>query len=257
MNDPLPVEFVQQVERLPPGKREQAREHLQALSSLGITTHQELVTRLPCLAGDELEVALQALVHFGRRRAVPPLVRLLRGGSSDARQVIPRYLYRLGGERAFQALGRAMRQDADPEVRLQAVYYVQFFFDDRRCDLLLEVLLDGGEDPRVRGQAAEGLHLWPSCGDARRRLYKRVVRGLIACLGDASPEVRFWCCYALGQLRARAALPYLQRLVETDTEIYPRWWHVRDEASDAIEAIHGRPSPDRERIVVQDAKPGA
>jgi len=248
MAEPLPPEFEQCVERLPAKQRPRARLHLQALSALSVASYAELVTRLPSLDAHEVGVALQALVYFGRRRAVPPLTRLLKHASDEVRQRIPRYLFELRGERAFQALARALREDPDPEVRYQSGHELQFFFDDRLCDLYLEVLLDPAEAPRVRGQAAEGLHLWPSCGDGRTRLYKRVVQGLIACLSDGSPEVRFWCCYALGQLRARAAVPYLQQLVDSDTEICPNWWPVRDEASDAIRAIHGKPWPQRERI---------
>ena len=55
----------------------------------------------------------------------------------------------------------------------------------------------------------------------------------------------FWACFAAGQLLARELLPTLKRLRDTDSRIEPGWWSIADEASDAISAIRGLPSPDR------------
>lgn len=255
MHQSLPAEFQRLVDQAPAVRRESVRLALQKVCSMGITTIDDLVTCLPNLSREPLGDALHALVHLGRRRAIPPLLILLEHSDPSIRCLVIRRLEDLRGERSFRALSRCLNQDTDSSVRYEAAHQLRWFQDDRLCDLFLAVLLNRDEDSRIRGQAAEGLRCCPSCRDRRTRLYKRAVRGLIDCLTDLSPEVRFWCCYSLGQLRAREALPYLQKLVDEDTEICPGWWLVRDEASDAIASIRGKPWPARDRITVRVAGP--
>jgi HEAT repeat protein len=88
----------------------------------------------------------------------------------------------------------------------------------------------------VRGQAAEALgniFFWEGGGPA--------VEPLIAALGDSSSEVRFWSAFALGQIRARQALPILGQLAATDDAIVPGWWSVKMEAADAVTTIRYGP----------------
>ena len=60
---------------------------------------------------------------------------------------------------------------------------------------------------------------------------------LIAGLRDASPEVRFWCAYAVGFLRTMDALPDLEHLAATDRTKVPGWWTIAREARWAIKQI--------------------
>src|SRR5207248_822662 len=102
------------------------------------------------------------------------------------------------------------------------------------------------ESPTVRAQALEGLGIQQPT--KRHGLWNKVESAIKNGLVDKSVEVRFWACYAAGQLRMRAALPQLHELASKDTSIYPNWWRVSEEAADAIEWIHGRGTPDRTHI---------
>ena len=111
---------------------------------------------------------------------------------------------------------------------------------------LLRIAGDRRRPETLRGQAFEGIayhrlsrrhHLWPHS--------LKVIR---AGLADASGHVVFWACFAAGHMFARELLPTLTRLRDTDKRVEPGWWSIADEASDAISAIHGLPSPDRTPI---------
>jgi HEAT repeat protein len=56
-------------------------------------------------------------------------------------------------------------------------------------------------------------------------------------LADPSAQVRFWCAFALGQMRDRNALPLLASIAENDHRIVRGWWAVSKEARDAIRLI--------------------
>jgi hypothetical protein len=155
---------------------------------------------------------------------------------------------RRGGERAFQALVKLMRQDVDVAVRAQAAYQLHWLFDLRACELLMAVLENRAETARVRAEVAEGIGFLLNLSDRRTRLFKRATRLLIETLRDPAPEVRFWSCYALGTMRARAALPALRELAETDDAICPGWWLVMEEAGDAVGVILGGCWPERTPI---------
>lgn len=105
-----------------------------------------------------------------------------------------------------------------------------------------DALADPGEDPTVRGQAAEGLaetmQFTPRSGRARMP-FLRAVFALIGCLEDPSAEVRFWSAFALGRIRAKAALPALRRFAETEEATLAGWWSVREEAADALASVLG------------------
>jgi hypothetical protein len=111
---------------------------------------------------------------------------------------------------------------------------------------LLRIAGDRRQPETLRGQALEGIaYHRPS---RRHPLWRRSLKVIRAGLADASGHVVFWSCFAAGHLFARELLPALKRLRDTDRRIAPGWWAIADEASDAISAIHGLPSPDRTPI---------
>lgn len=108
---------------------------------------------------------------------------------------------------------------------------------------LLHIAGDRRQPETLRGQAFEGIaYHRPS---RRHHLWSQSLKAIRVGLADASTHVVFWACFAAGQLFARELLPTLKRLRDTDSRIEPGWWSIADEASDAISAIHGLPSPDR------------
>src|SRR5262249_4490183 len=102
------------------------------------------------------------------------------------------------------------------------------------------------EESRVRAEAAESMGVLLELTDRRARRFKQATRLLVEMLCDPAPEVRFWSCYALGVMRARAALLVLRELAETDEAMCPGWWLVKEEAGDAVEVILGEDFPDRQ-----------
>ena len=188
--------------------------------------------------------ALEEVQALGRAKGVPALLRRL----PDLHPVVAwhavgRTLPELGGERAYRALVRLLREHPDPALREAAAYAFWQFRDDRAYPWLLAALRDPAEDPRVRAQAAETLGY--TTRDARTRSYKEAARVLVDALSDGSPSVRFWAAFALGSMRARAAVPALRHLATTDEAVCPGWWRVADEAADALVRIAGGTPPDR------------
>ena len=55
----------------------------ESVHALRIATYGELVASLPDLSGEQIGIALEALVHFGRRKATSPLLRLLKSPNAE------------------------------------------------------------------------------------------------------------------------------------------------------------------------------
>ena len=94
---------------------------------------------------------------------------------------------------------------------------------------IMNILLDKSETTWVRGQAAECLGILQQ---------SRAIKTLIRCSRDPSPDVRFWCVFALGQITAfqrkklsRAGVRALEARLDDDAvPEAPGWWPVRYEA---------------------------
>jgi HEAT repeat protein len=174
-------------------------------------------TLLAALRGDRRSLWMQAsasLCIAGTRRAVPVLTRLVEHGGHPLRR-----------EASAYALGCVDSGSHGPMAIAALVR-----------------ILRSADEPRVRAQAAESLVQLLRFRRGRRRMSAE--RALIAHLGDESPDVRFWCAYAVGELRVKAAVPALRRLA-SDRARVPGWWPVGTEARDALRCIAGGAWPDR------------
>ena len=121
---------------------------------------------------------------------------------------------------------------------------------DSALSILINLLATSDIHEDVRGQAAEGIGIIKPSGKNKHRQLAETT--LLKSLGDASPVVRFWSCYAVGQIKMKKALPILHELKANDHEVCPGWWYISEEAEDAIEWINGRDGKDR--IPVKDRK---
>ncbi len=131
-----------------------------------------------------------------------------------------------------------------------ATYALSSVENSEICVITLIDLLDSLKNhEEIRGCAAEGLGMLPM---PNKQLWQESEKVLLESLKDPSPVVRFWSCYAVGQKRIKKAIPILEVLKRSDTDICPGWWYVSEEAEDAIEWIHGRDGKDR--IPVKDRK---
>ncbi len=109
--------------------------------------------------------------------------------------------------------------------------------------MLIDILGTLQNHERVRGRAAEGLGIMePS---RKFKLRGDVEKILLKSLNDPSPTVRFWSCYAVGEMRLKIALTILKELQVKDDGICPGWWYVSEEAEDAIARISNREWKDR------------
>jgi HEAT repeat protein len=142
---------------------------------------------------------------------------------------------------------RAIAADSDPALlpglvwtlrhgqrrhnRVEAAYALGFMTGTEGTAALERTLSNKSENTRVRAFAAETL------AHRHRRASHAV---LLRNLKDRSREVRFWCAFALGQMREKKALPTLTRIAESDHRVLRGWWAVSKEAKDAIcEIEHG------------------
>jgi HEAT repeat protein len=131
------------------------------------------------------------------------------------------------------ALLRRLRDSAKTDTRAAAAYVLGFgHFASARIPLE-EVLDDANEDSFVRGHAAEALAY---IGD------RESAKVLLKHMEDTDPGVRYWCIFALGQIRDDKALPVLRRVVETGKDEHYDGHSLRAEARDAIAEIEGRGS---------------
>jgi HEAT repeat protein len=167
------------------------------------------------------------------------LAKLRRGSIEEAFEAAKSLsnLPRLSAKRITSVLDEAK----DIHNREAATYALSWLHRKDRTEslqALLNIFNDTNENPSVRGQALEGLGIQRPA--ARHKLWPDVEKAVLDGLKSDAVEVRFWACYAAGTLQIKSALPQLQELAQNDPMICPKWWRVSEEATDAIEWIHGR-----------------
>jgi len=173
--------------------------------------------------------AAEALGRTAQAEAVDPLVASLSDPSTLVRARAAEALGRLKDARAVEPLIRAL-SDADSYVRVSAAAALGEFGDPRAIGPLVanlgdcEITVVGEEDFSVTCWAAESLAKYgaPAVGplvhalrDARvstaaayglGKIGTPAVKALVAALGDPDPHVQGGAAFALGQMRARAAV---------------------------------------------------
>lgn len=126
---------------------------------------------------------------------------------------------------------RRLKDSPKTDTRAAAAYVLGFgHFASARIPLE-EVLEDANEDSFVRGHAAEALAY---IGD------RESAKVLLRQMEDPDPGVRYWCIFALGQLRDERALPALKRVAESPEDQFYESHSLRAEARDAIAEIEER-----------------
>jgi HEAT repeat protein len=221
-------------------------ETARSLIAAGINSREELVGRLPSLQGELLFAALHAVALLRLRRAGRALVTLITSGGAAARGVAQAACSAVRPRRWYGALGKLATGPVDVAVGVSAAHALSFTFDSAAAAPHLLAIFERAElHPSIRAQAAEGLGNTLGYSDGRRTLFRRAAKSLIASLSSESPELRFWCCFALGQMHVHQAIPALKRVAAEDSDFCPGWWLVSEEASDALLWIAGKRGPDR------------
>lgn len=164
---------------------------------------------------------------------------LRRGNVSEAFEAAKAVakLPRLSVKKIIEVLAQA-KDVYNREAAVYALSWVLRRNSDEVLKALLTIFDDVNEHPIVRAQAIEGVGMQ---GVTKRfKSWREVEGAVLRGLNDKAVEVRFWSCYAAGELKVDSALPQLRRLAENDFAICPKWWRVSKEATDAIEWIHER-----------------
>ena len=173
------------------------------------------------------------------------LLHVLQNGSELDGWEAAKALDRCHSRECQDALVALMRSYDSAGVSQRAAYALSWMCDRRFTDDLIECVRDRRQHEAVRGQAAEGLGTLFDHASPRSRGWRAAEDALLEGLSDASPTVRFWCCYGLGTLRSQRAIAPLEHLREHDSSLAPGWWYVREEAADALCWIAGKPGEDR------------
>ena len=217
----------------------------------GVSSCDDLIAAMDSMGAEERSTAAWLIGMFGAKRHAPGLLKYLQSDDRGLGMMAATSITWIGGKAVIMPLLDIMRKGARADHREAAGYALSFLMTASYSRYLrpvleayLDVLNDENEAPAVRAQVCEGLN-YIEWGDHRRRLARRVIASLLRALGDASPEVRFWACFAIGKFGVRRALPALKALSEKDNTLVPGWWTVGEEAADAITKINGGEPPDR------------
>ncbi|MCH7711830.1 MAG: HEAT repeat domain-containing protein [Proteobacteria bacterium] len=214
----------------------------------GVSSCDDLIAAMDSMGAEERSTAAWLMGRLGTKRHARGLLKYLQSDDRALGTAAATSISVIGGKAVVRPLLDIMRKGARADYREAAGYALSFLmaygYSRPVLEAYLDVLNDENEAPAVRAQVCEGLN-YIDWGDRRRRLARRVIASLLRALGDASPEVRFWACFAIGKYGVRRALPALKALAEKDKTLVPGWWTVGEEAADAITTINGGFPPDR------------
>ena len=113
--------------------------------------------------------------------------------------------------------------------RVEAIYRIQMLPGTGGVGTCERILSNKRESTKVRTYAADTL-----AHRHRPATHEVVLRTL---RDESSAEMRFWCAFALGQMREKRALPLLEKLAKEDHRVVKGWWSVTKEAKEAIKFI--------------------
>lgn len=262
-------------------KSPNAKTRQEAASQLGRSRRREAVAPLTSLVRDpEAKVRaemVRALRELRDLNAVPTLVTSLGDGDADIREEVVGTLVELYTERergtavgrflelfsdederaalplyaqvdprVFEALSRALRDEAPP-VRRQAAFALGILDGKPAVKDLVNALQDG--DAGVRAASASAIGKIGTAEDGR---------ALVALLSDTSGDVRARVLHALGTLKVKSAGPALRELYETSRSkdagiaVLEALSRIEDPAqADLFQRLVQDPTPEKKRLAVE------
>jgi len=126
-----------------------------------------------------------------------------------------------------------------PNNRVAILYALTWHADLATWGLMVRILADPREDPKVRGQAAEGLSYMFAYTRSDSQEFENAVKALVDALKDPSPEVRYCAVNALGSTGHTPLIPVLQEMLADQTPVKGWAGTVGDEAARALERLEG------------------
>lgn len=196
--------------------------------------------------------------NASKKRATPEWKKLVREiAEEDAIEAVEasKRLADLRSRSSLRPLTELLWTGKTPNVRELACYALACMHYPQLTSTFIECLQNVNEAENVRSQAAEALGMLYGNAVKRSSDYRSAEAVLLTSLSDSSPAVRFWCCFALGCMKSKRAMKQLSRLKSSDKSLYPGWWFVREEASDALDMIQGRIPPDRVAYHLRETEP--
>jgi len=232
----MPLTFIDKLNRIPLryndlSKQTEVLRDINMLLQSGVTSKEALRSMIRTGKGQERLIAIWVSGLIGRWRISSTLVLILqnRGESDEVRQYAANALTMLPSKTSVPALMHTLENiDNDIRGRELAAYTIGHIGDGRAITPLIAALTNREEAEVVRAQAAESLGYMEA---------RQSSDALCICLSDTSAPIRFWCCYALGNVSSRRAIPALQHIAQTDTTFVPGWGTVGQEAQGAINRI--------------------
>jgi HEAT repeat protein len=226
----------------------------------GINSSKKIQAILPTVKSRDRELAFWILGQKPDKGSLEVLEKSLRDGNPRTRSLAAWALGMINNARARKLLAERLSSDRAKQViwesakgliRQNAVGFCSMFLEiakssvnlerrraavyilgnlsiDKSLSILVPLLRNKSEDPRLRGEAAEAL------GNIMK---ETAIDSLIEALDDGSVEVRFWSIFALGRLKAKKSLPRLRQILLSDKSTLPGWWSIKKEASEAIRNI--------------------
>lgn len=174
--------------------------------------------------------ALQSVKAATTKSLTETIIAQLNGASRVDAFEAAKEVWNIDGNAVAKHLIKTLKRGRRAFNRAAAAYAMQAVRDIRVTMALERTVRNKSEYPDVRGEAAEAL---AHChGKSTHGLLLRTLR-------DPSKDARFWCAFALGQMREREAVPFLRQLSRDQREV--RGFHsVAKEAADAIVEIERR-----------------
>ena len=218
-----------------PGYVADRRAETALLDAHGVSSRDDLV-RLAEDSGTDTHVRALACWYLARlwpaSQSRSEISALLKDQAAEVRIEAARALGVMRVRSIVSALGDLALHDGDVHVREAALQALAMVGGKDAANLLLQVLLSEHEPPKLRAAAAEQL------GHAGTRI-RSVIAGLLATL-DEQPDIAIESIRALGLLGARAAVPELRRLSQTDNRASRRRELLGAEAERALESIEAQ-----------------
>jgi len=223
------------IQRIPDHYRGELTTKIELMIAAGVSTYDDLLTGInnPSFSESVRTIASWLAARIGDPRAKDALLLAARDQSAEIRRYAVQALGELNIQSAqiTQVLSDTVANDLDVEVRKIAAYALGNLGDSADSDvigLLINILINQGEAPAVRGMAAEALSSIRAIS---------AIPSLVEMLKDESPEVKFWSAFALGCIGDTNVVKPLTELAEAQDFVLPKWGSVREEAQKAIDVI--------------------
>jgi len=210
-----------------------ARTYVERLYKAGVTSLPQLVQTVSDVQTNPAvrDMAYSLLAWLRVRNASTVLTRAFEQEQNDS------FIWA-----AANALVRARAEDAVPTLlsvlerssptkEAAAAWTLGWLGGSHAVPVLRSVAMDSHRAVEVRAHATEALGLLHAA---------EAVEDLIALLSVQSPELRYWAAYSLGQIADPASVPELERVAASDSGVLSNERSVRQEAIEALAAIHAK-----------------